>query len=103
MAALSATGRAGLLRPDGRLHPSGLLSWQASGAATKSPTYAVEADNAELRHSLAGLGRRSRYFTRCLSALRDAVKLFVSAWNRRQFFRRAHPQYPAHISDFVYP
>ncbi len=69
----------------------------------KSQTYAVEADNAELRHYLARLGRRSRCFTRAIQALRDAVKLFVYAWNRRQLFRRAHPSYPAHISDFVYP
>ncbi len=69
----------------------------------KSQTYAVEADNAELRHSLARLGRRSRCFTRAIQALRDAVKLFVYAWNRRQLFRRAHPKYPASLADFVYP
>ncbi len=69
----------------------------------KSQTYAVAADNAELRHYLARLGRRSRCFTRAIQALRDAVKLFVSAWNRPQLFRRAHPHYPAHLSDFVYP
>ena len=69
----------------------------------KSQTYSVEADNAELRHSLARLARRSRCFTRAIQALRDAVKLFVYAWNRRQPFRRAHPSYPAHISDFVHP
>lgn len=69
----------------------------------KSQTYAVEADNAELRHYLARLGRRSRCFTRAIQALRDAVKLFVYAWNRRQLFRRAHPKYPAYLSDFAYP
>jgi hypothetical protein len=69
----------------------------------KSQTYAVEADNAELRHYLARLGRRSRCFTRSIQALRDAVKLFVYAWNRRQLFRRARPKYPAHLSDFAYP
>lgn len=69
----------------------------------KSQTYAVEADNAELRHYLARLARRSRCFTRSLQALRDAVKLFVYAWNRRQLFRRAHPKYPCAVRDFVYP
>ncbi len=69
----------------------------------KRQTSAVEADNAELRHYLARLGRRSRCFTRSLQALRDAVKLCVSAWNRRQLFRRAHPKYPASLSDFAYP
>ena len=73
----------------------------------KSQTYSVEADNAELRHYLARLARRSRCFTRSLRALRDALKLFVSAWNRRQRFRqrfrRAHPKYPTHLFQFVYP
>jgi IS1 family transposase len=69
----------------------------------KRETYAVEADNAELRHYLARLARRSRCFTRAIQALRDAIKLFVYAWNRRQLSRRAHPKYPAHLFDFVYP
>jgi IS1 family transposase len=69
----------------------------------KRETYSVEADNAELRHYLARLARRSRCFTRAIHALRDAITLFVYAWNRRQFFRRAHPKYPAHLVDFVCP
>jgi insertion element IS1 protein InsB len=69
----------------------------------KSQTYSVEADNAELRHYLARLARKSRCFSRCIHALARAVKLFVFAWNRRQLFRRAQPLYPAHVSDFVYP
>ena len=69
----------------------------------KSQTYSVEGGNAELRHYLGRLVRRSRCFTRSLRALRDALKLFVYAWNRRQLFRRAHPQYPAHVFQFAYP
>ena len=69
----------------------------------KSQTYSVEADNAELRHYLARLGRRSRCFTRSLQALRDALKLFVYAWNRRQLYRRAHPKYPTHVFQFICP
>lgn len=69
----------------------------------KSQTYSVEGDNAEFRHYLARLGRRSRCFTRSLAALRAAIKLFVYAWNRRQLFRRAHPKYPTHVFQFVCP
>jgi len=47
----------------------------------KSQTYAVEADTAELRHSLARLARKSRCFSRSLRALWLAIKLFVFAWN----------------------
>jgi insertion element IS1 protein InsB len=76
---------------------------QHQALADKSQTYAVEADNAELRHYLARLARKSRCFSRCIKALWRAVKLFVFAWNRRQLFKRAHPKYPAHICDFVCP
>lgn len=67
----------------------------------KSQTYCVEGDNAELRHYLARLGRRSRCFSRCLPALRRAAKWFVFAWNRRQLYRQHYPNYPAHLIRFV--
>jgi IS1 family transposase len=69
----------------------------------KSETYRVEGMNAELRHYLARLVRQSRCFSRCLRALRRAVKLFVFAWNRRQFNRLRFPRYPAHLIQFVCP
>jgi len=69
----------------------------------KADPYAVEADNAELRHYLARLARRSRCFSRCIQALRNAVKLFVYAFNRRQLFKQAFPNYPAHVFQFVIP
>jgi IS1 family transposase len=69
----------------------------------KSETYSVKGDNAELRHYLARLGRKSRCFSRCLRALWRAVKLFVFSWNRRQLYKQAHPNYPAHVADFVCP
>lgn len=69
----------------------------------KSQTYSVEANNAELRHYLARLARKSRCFSRCLHALWRAIKLFVFAWNRRQLYQRAFPHYAAPLRDFVYP
>ena len=69
----------------------------------KSQTYSVEADNAELRHYLARLVRKSRCFSRCIHALWRSVKLFVCAWNRRQLFKRAFPNAIAHVRDFVFP
>ena len=67
----------------------------------KSETYSVEAGNAELRHYLARLTRKSRCFTRSIAALERAVKLFVNAWNRRQIHNRAYPNYHADVSDFA--
>jgi IS1 family transposase len=72
-------------------------------APGKSQTYSVEADNAELRHDLARLGRRSRCFSRSIEALRRAVKLFVHACNGRHLHKRAFPRYACHVSDFVCP
>ncbi len=69
----------------------------------KSETYRVEGVNAELRHYLARLARKSRCFSRCLDALRRAVNLFVFAWNCRQLYRQRFPKYPAHLIQFVCP
>jgi len=67
----------------------------------KSETYRVEGMNAELRHYLARLARRSRCFSRCIHALRRAIRLFVYVWNRRQLYRQAYPDYPAHLIQFL--
>ena len=69
--------------------------------SNKSQTYSVEADNAELRHYLARLARRSRCFSRSLQALTYAVRLFVFAWNHRQLHKRRFPNYPAYLFNFV--
>lgn len=69
----------------------------------KSETYRVEGDNAEMRHYLARLARKNRCFSRCLHALRRAIKLFVFAWNRRQLYHQRYPKYPAHVRDFACP
>jgi len=67
----------------------------------KSETYRVEGDNAEMRHYLARLARRPRCFSRCIHALRRAIKLFVFAWNSRQLQRHRYPKYSFHLRDFI--
>lgn len=67
----------------------------------KTQTYSVEGDNAELRHYLARLARRSRCFSRRLEALSRAVDLFVMAWNRRQRFHYKYPKLHQNLIDFV--
>jgi hypothetical protein len=59
----------------------------------KDDTYTVEGVNADLRHYLARLARRSRCFSRSLDALRTAIKLFVYYFNQRCLARYAHPEY----------
>ena len=67
----------------------------------KSETYSVEGDNAEFRHYLARLTRRSRCFSKCIEALRRAVELFVWCWNWRQTRKHQRPRYPVHLIDAV--
>ena len=64
-------------------------------------TYSVEGDNAELRHYLARLVRRSRCFSRCPEALFSAINLFIHCFNKRQLFKQQFPNYPAHVFQFV--
>ena len=67
----------------------------------KSQTYSVEGMNAELRHYLARLHRSTRCYSKCVNALRRALRLFVAAWNKCQLFRQAHPNYPTNLIDFI--
>jgi len=67
----------------------------------KSQTYSVEGDNADLRHYLARLARRSRCFSRSATALRTAIRLFVFCYNSRQLYKQRYPGYSAHIMSFV--
>ena len=48
----------------------------------KSDTYTVEGVNADLRHYIPILARRSRCFARKLETLRAVVEVFVEAYNR---------------------
>jgi IS1 family transposase len=68
----------------------------------KSQTYSVEGDNAELRHYLARLVRKSRCFSRRIDALCAAVRLFVFCWNHRQLHKLTS-NYPSHLFEFVSP
>jgi insertion element IS1 protein InsB len=69
----------------------------------KSRTYCVEGSNADLRHYSARLRRRSRCFSRCEIALRNAVKIFVFANNSRQLFKHHYPKYDPSLMSFSTP
>ncbi len=83
------------------LYQGGIYGAPYTPCYNKSQTFAVEADNSEIRHYLARLARASRCFSRSLAALRTAIQLFVWAWNRRQLHKRRFPRYPAHLRDFA--
>jgi hypothetical protein len=69
----------------------------------KKRDYRVEGVNAELRHYLARLRRKTRCFSKYLQALIRSVKLFVYAWNRRQLYKQTYPDYPAYLVHFLHP
>ena len=79
------------------------LCWWGTHQAMydKSQTYSVEGMNAELRHYLARLARRSRCFSRCVNALTRAVDLFVRFHNARQVRKRKYPRYPAPLATMI--
>jgi len=68
----------------------------------KKETYSVEGVNAELRHYLKCLTRRSRCFSRCPYALNWAIRLLAFCYNQRQLWKRLYPAYPANLIDFLH-
>jgi IS1 family transposase len=58
----------------------------------KDETYTIEGVNADLRTYLGRLKRRSRCFSRCIHALRRAIRLFVWYYNKRQRAYLANPR-----------
>jgi IS1 family transposase len=48
----------------------------------KADTHIVESINADLRHFIAGLARRSRCFFRSLETLEAVLSIFVDAYNK---------------------
>ena len=69
----------------------------------KQETYSVEAVNADLRHYLKRLARKSRCFSRRMHSLARNVQLFVYCYNHRQLAQRAYPKYSFHLIDFLPP
>lgn len=69
----------------------------------KKETYSVEAVNADLRHYLKRLARRSRCFSRSWRCLHQHVQLFVFCYNQRQLMKRRYPKYSFNLIDFLYP
>ena len=48
----------------------------------KNDTYLIESTNADLRHYISGLHRRSRIFYRTLETFRAVLSVFINAYNK---------------------
>lgn len=76
-------------------------------AHNKSDTFTVEGVNADLRHYIPILARRSRCFPRRLETLRAVVHVFVCAYNRfgiaKYNYRLKRPkgELPFSVFDFL--
>lgn len=70
----------------------------------KNDTFTVEGVNADLRHYIPTLARRSRCFPRKLENLQAVLAVFVRAYNRfglqKYRFRSRHPPSAVHFSFF---
>jgi IS1 family transposase len=56
----------------------------------KNDTHIIEGTNADIRHYIAGLRRRSRCFFRSLETLRAVLAIFISAYNKFGEAKRAY-------------
>ena len=77
--------------PDGRTERNHIISEGKRETYTRE-TYTIEGINADLRTYLGQLKRRSRCFSRCIGALRRAIRLFVWYYNKRQRAIIANPK-----------
>ena len=72
-----------------------------------SPTYTVESINADLRHYIPVLARRSRCFARKLETLQTVIEVFADAFNRFGIAKQHHRQFyqtgeiPFSVVDFL--
>ena len=91
---------------------SGYLDVIFSGEHTfnvhnKNDTFTVEGVNADLRHYIPVLARRSRCFPRKLENLHAVLAVFVEAYNRfgiqKERYRTRHPKgdVPFSLFDFL--
>ena len=69
----------------------------------KRDTYTVEGGNADLRHYVAVLARKTRCVTRALASLRDTLRLVIAAYNQRQLHNFRYPHYRRALTEFVSP
>jgi len=61
----------------------------------KADTHIIEGSNADIRHYIAGLRRKSRCFFRSIETLRAVLSLFIDAYNQfgdaKRRYKERHP------------
>jgi IS1 family transposase len=90
----------------GRITTARAIRWHPASRAGKSRrhacrTYAVGANNTELRCCMSQLAKRTWAFAKRVESLKHALACFVQYWRARQMLRQHYPAYSRGLSDFV--
>ena len=94
---IDSSPAAGTYYSDGYFMYNDLCYWGTHTVAPgKSQTYTVEGINADLRHYIPGVARRSRCFYRRLDSLLAVMKVFVAAYNRFGDYKSKHQVLATH-------
>ena len=69
----------------------------------KNDTHIIESTNADLRHYISGLRRRSRIFYRTLETFRAVLSVFIEAYNKFGEYKMKHKNRPLtrSVLDFL--
>lgn len=69
----------------------------------KNDTHLIESTNADLRHYISGLHRRSRVFYRSLETLRAVLSVFIDAYNKFGEYKMKYKNRPPtrSVLDFL--
>lgn len=90
---------------DGGLVYLDVIFWGAHkrNVHNKSDTHIIEGTNADIRHYIAGLRRKSRCFFRSLETLKAVLTIFINAYNQFGEAKRAFLlRHPSFKSDFPF-
>ena len=70
-------------------------------ATNKKDTHLIESTNADLRHYIPGLRRRSRIFYRTLETFKTVLSVFIDAYNKFGDYKLNRKQIYKSVFDFL--
>ena len=70
-------------------------------ATNKNDTHLIESTNADLRHYIPGLRRRSRIFYRTIETFHAVLSVFIDAYNKFGDYKHNHKKIYRTLFDFL--
>ena len=81
------------------------LGWHNQNFHNKNDTHNIESTNADLRHYIPGLRRRSRIFYRTLETFKAVLSVFIDAYNKfgeaKLKYKNRTQEVPFSVLDFL--